>query len=260
MQTTPVAKAAVTAELEVGCVSSPAEATERVVGSSAKLGVVVDFGMLLPPELFDAPRLGFVNLHPSLLPRWRGAAPIQRAILEGDAKTGVSVQRVTERLDAGPLLGQIETLPGPDETAGELRERTARLGASLLVDSVARLFDGTAQFVDQCEDLATYARKVTKEDARIDWTASSERVCRTVRAFAPQPGAWCEVRGERVRIHRVKRISAKGPPGRVLDDDFTIACGSGAVRVLCAQRPGRKLMATRELLRGYPIKAGDRLS
>jgi methionyl-tRNA formyltransferase len=217
--------------------------------------VVAAYGLILPQPVLDAPRLGCLNVHASLLPRWRGAAPIQRAILAGDAMTGVTIMQMERGLDTGPMLAVVET-PVDGKTAGELTAELATLGARLMVDVLARPRPATPQ----PEDGVTYAAKIDKAESRLDFTASAVEAERQVRAFNPAPGAWFEHAGERIRVHAADPIDLSGEPATILDDRLTIACGQGALRPTLVQRAGRGVMTAEELLRGFPIPAGTSLA
>jgi methionyl-tRNA formyltransferase len=226
--------------------------------------VVVAFGQILTRDILEAPRLGCFNLHASLLPRWRGAAPIQRAIMAGDAITGVDVMRVDEGLDTGPTLASASTRIDALDTAGSLADRLSKLGASLMVEALAALDRGEARFTPQPEDGATYARKIRAAEARIRWDRSGERVDRQIRGLSPFPGAWFEAPGAKGPV-RIKALLSRleagaGEAGEVLDDALLIACGEGAVRVLKAQREGRGAQEGGEFLRGFPLNRGARVS
>jgi methionyl-tRNA formyltransferase len=218
--------------------------------------VVVAFGQILPREVLEAPRLGSFNLHASLLPRWRGAAPIQRAILAGDEISGATLMQMDEGLDTGPMLAR-ETLDIRGKNAGEVSEEMANLGAKLLGEWIEKPTEPVPQPIAG----ATYASKIDKAEGRIDWSAPAEQIERQVRAFAPSPGAWFEVKGERIKIlEAAAGADASGKPGEVLDDCLTIACGSGYIRPLKLQRAGRSPMTGGELLRGFPIGKGTILT
>lgn len=227
---------------------------------AADAAVVVAYGLILPVPILDAVPLGCLNLHASLLPRWRGAAPINRAVMAGDAESGVAVMRMEEGLDTGPVA-MMERVPiGPDMTAGELHDALARLGADLMGRALGALERGALQFVQQAAEGATYAHKIDKAETRIDWTRPWRAVHDHCRGLAPFPGAWFEVAGEagpvRVKVLRTTQGEGSGPPGTVLDDTLTIACGDGAVRLLTVQRAGRQPMAAEEFLRGTRLGAG----
>jgi methionyl-tRNA formyltransferase len=222
--------------------------------------VVVAFGQILPAAVLEAPRLGAFNLHASLLPRWRGAAPIQRAIMAGDAVTGVQVMRMTEGLDEGPILLSETVRIDALETAGSLYERLAPIGAHLLPRALAALERGALRETAQAADGVTYAKKIRSSEARIDWSKSAGLVDRRIRGLSPAPGAWFECRADD-RLIRIKALlstveEGQGAPGQVLDDRLLIACGKGAVRILRAQREGRSAQGADDFLRGFPISAG----
>jgi methionyl-tRNA formyltransferase len=226
--------------------------------------VVVAFGQILPAAVLEAPRLGSYNLHASLLPRWRGAAPIQRAIMAGDAETGAEVMRMTEGLDEGPLIAGVRLAIAPDETARTLHDRLAEAGSRLLVEAMDQLARGVAVAVPQAADGVTYAKKIKPAEARIDWSRPAAEVDRHIRGLSPVPGAWFEAPSDRGSV-RVKALLSRpaegeGDPGLVLDDGLTIACGAGAVRLLRAQREGKGAQDAGEFLRGFAIPRGTRLS
>ena len=221
------------------------------------VAIVVAYGLILPQAVLDAPRHGCLNLHASLLPRWRGAAPIQRAIMAGDQHTGVQVMQMEAGLDTGPMLTEQRT-PLPGKTAGELTAELAEMGARLIVEVLADLPAFAPH--PQPDDGVTYARKIEKAEARLDFAASAEQAERQVRAFAPAPGAFFELEGERYKVLAAEVASGSGTPGAALDDVLTIACGSGAIRPTRIQRAGRPAMDTRDLLRGKPIPAGTKLA
>ncbi len=219
--------------------------------------VVVAYGLILPLPILAAPRLGCLNVHASLLPRWRGAAPIHRAILAGDRETGVTIMRMEEGLDTGPMI-RAETVPiGPRMTTPELHDRLAMLGARLAVEALAAVADGRATETPQPAEGVTYAAKITPADGRVDWQDAAH-VDRQVRALLPRPGAWFEHRGERIRILEAALApDAAGPPGTVLDAAPTIACAAGGgIRLLRLQRPGRSPLAGADFLRGFPMPPG----
>jgi methionyl-tRNA formyltransferase len=220
--------------------------------------VVAAYGLILPRPVLEAPRLGCLNVHASLLPRWRGAAPIQRAILAGDPMTGVTIIQMEEGLDTGPMLAIMAT-PIDRKTAGELGDELARLGAEWMVEVLAR-----RQRIGprpQNEARATYAPKVRKEEARLDFRRAAAELERQVRAFNPAPGAWFEAKGERIKLLAAEPVEAAGESGEVLPDKgLTIACGEHALACVLVQRPGRAPMSGPELLRGFPIPPGTRLA
>lgn len=218
----------------------------------ADVAVVVAYGLILPQTVLDAPRLGCLNIHASLLPRWRGAAPIHRAIMAGDAETGICIMQMEAGLDTGPVLLREATAIGAEETTAELHDRLSAMGARLIVDALARLPDLRAE--PQPDDGVTYAAKIDKAEARVDFNRPAAEVDRQIRGLSPFPGAWVEIAGERVKLLRSRLARGHGAPGQVLDG-FTIACGSGAVEVLVAQREGKRPMPVAELLKGLSLPA-----
>ena len=226
----------------------------------ADVAVVAAYGLILPQAVLDAPVHGCLNVHGSLLPRWRGAAPVQRAILAGDRETGVGIMQMEAGLDTGPVRLEGRTAIG-GKTAGELTDELAAMGAALMVRVLADLDAHPA--VAQPVDGVTYAPKILKDEARIDWNLSAVQVERMVRAFAPVPGAWFEVAGERVKLLEAEVLAPADAPVRpstVIDDALTIACNPGAVRCVTVQRAGRGAMSAGELLRGFAVPAGTRLA
>jgi methionyl-tRNA formyltransferase len=217
--------------------------------------VVVAYGLILPKPILAAPRLGCFNLHGSLLPRWRGAAPIQRAIMAGDAETGVMSMRMEAGLDTGPVL-MAERTPIGRKTYGELHDELARLGADLMARTMGALERGTATETAQPEEGVTYAKKIEKEEARIDWTKSAREVDCHVRGLSPFPCAWSELKGDRVKVLNCEPVTGRGIPGNALDDALTVACGEGAVRLTRLQRPGKAAMNAADLLRGFAVPRG----
>ncbi len=232
-----------------------ADEQARFAALDADLAAVAAYGLILPKVILEAPKLGCVNVHASLLPRWRGAAPIQRSILAGDGVTGVTIMRMEEGLDTGPMLLTRETRVDR-KTAGELTAELARIGAGALTEWLARPSPG----VPQPEEGVTYASKIAKAEARIDWSASAEEIERQVRAFAPSPSAWFEAANERIKLLGAEIVNRSGKAGEVLDDQLTIACGRAAIQPLSVQRAGRGAMSAGELLRGFAIPEGTILS
>jgi methionyl-tRNA formyltransferase len=230
----------------------------------ADLAVVVAYGLLLPKAVLEATRFGCLNGHASLLPRWRGAAPIQRAIMEGDAETGMMVMRMEEGLDTGPVALVEKCAIAPDMTAGELHDRLMAIGASLMVEALAQLGINCLTFTQQAAAGVTYARKIDKSETRVDWTRPAGEVHNHIRGLSPFPGAWCEVdiggRLERLKLLRSTLSDGVGESGGILDDRLTVACGSGAVQLVEVQRAGGRPAAAQEFLRGAKIEKGMRLS
>ncbi|WP_038933336.1 methionyl-tRNA formyltransferase [Bradyrhizobium japonicum] len=232
------------------------EALDEFRAFDADAAVVVAYGMILPQAILDAPKLGCYNLHASLLPRWRGAAPINRAIMEGDAESGVMVMKMDVGLDTGDVA-MAERIAIPDNmTAVDLHDRLSRLGADLMVRAMAALARGGLQLKKQSEDGVTYAAKIDKAEARIDWTRPARAVLRHIHGLSPFPGAWAELENARVKILRCELAKGSGEPGAVLDDQLTIACGEEAIRIVELQREGKGRMQAADFLRGVPLKAG----
>ncbi len=221
---------------------------------NADAAVVVAYGLILPQAILDAPRHGCLNIHASLLPRWRGAAPIHRAILAGDAETGICVMQMETGLDTGPVLMRKATPIGAEETTGELHDRLSDMGAHCIVEALDRLGDLTPE--PQPEDGVTYAEKIDKSEARIDWTRPAVEVDRQIRGLSPFPGAWTEVSGERVKLLGSRLAEGQGAPGEVLDSDLVVACGDGAIKVTRLQRAGRGAQSAGDVLRGWAVPPG----
>lgn len=241
-----------------------AEAQAEFRAFDADIAVVAAYGLILPPAVLAAPKLGCLNIHASLLPRWRGAAPVQRAIMAGDAETGVDLMRMEEGLDTGPVAREIRTPIRASDTAGDLTQILATLGAKLIAESLPDLAAGRLNFRPQNSEGVTYARKIEKSEARIDWTADAVRVRNHIHALSPSPGAYGEIecggRTERIKILRAAVVDLSGPPGAVLDGEMTIACGMGAIRIIEAQRAGKSAMSGAELMRGAKIATGVRFN
>ncbi len=240
-----------------------AEEQERFRAFNADAAVVVAYGLILPRPILEATRHGAFNLHASLLPRWRGAAPINRAIMAGDSETGVSIMRIAEGLDTGPVCLKSRVPIGLDMTAGELHDALAAKGAALMVEALAELERGRLDCKPQPDEGVTYAHKLDPAETRIDWKRSARDVHNLIRGLSPSPGAWFEIeingKGERIKALRSVLAGGSGTPGKLLDKGLTIACGEGAVRLTEVQRSGKKPMAADEFLRGVPIRRGTSL-
>ena len=236
------------------------EALEEFRAFDADAAVVVAYGMILPQAILDAPKLGCYNLHASLLPRWRGAAPINRAIMAGDAESGVMVMKMDIGLDTGDVAMAERLAITDNMTALDLHDRLSRLGADLMVRAMAALDRGGLQLKKQSGDGVTYAAKIDKAEARIDWTRPAREVLRHIHGLSPFPGAWAEVENARVKILRCELAKGTGAPGEVLDDHLTIACGEGAIRLIELQREGKARMLAAEFQRGVPLKAGAKFT
>jgi len=222
--------------------------------------VVAAYGLILPQSILDAPRLGCLNVHASLLPRWRGAAPIHRAILAGDEKSGVTIMQMVAALDAGPMLSVRDVPIGSRMTSADLHDRLADTGGPLLVETLEAVAAGDLRGVDQDEAAVTYAAKLSKDEAPLDWTRPAADLDRQIRAFTPWPGATFRRGEEVVKVLEAEPAEGRGAPGAVLDDAFLVACGEGALRLTRLQRPGKKPMAAGDLLRGWPVLPGETLA
>lgn len=227
---------------------------EAFAALQADVAVVVAYGLLLPQSLLDAPAHGCLNIHASLLPRWRGAAPIHRAILAGDTETGVCIMQMEAGLDTGPVLLRLETKIEPDDTTATLHDRLAEIGAAAIVDALFALSTLTPEF--QSVEGVTYAKKIDKAEAKIDWTEPADVVDRQIRALSPFPGAWATYNGERIKFHMSQPSEGSGQAGEVIGA-FTIACGQGAVDILTAQRMGKRAMPVVEILKGLDLPKGS---
>ena len=255
--------------IEVRTPRSLKDAAEQEAFAALELdvAVVVAYGLILPQKVLEAPRLGCLNLHASLLPRWRGAAPIQRAIMAGDAETGVMVMQMEAGLDTGPVLLAEHVPIGPEETAGSLHDELSRRGADLMVRALAALSRGTLEATPQAEEGVTYAHKIEKAEARIDWQRPARELDAHIRGLTPFPGAFFEMarkgKSERVKVLRARPVEdlsrGKGEPGTGLEG-LTIACGEGALQLLEVQRAGKGAVSAEEFLRGFPLQKGERLA
>jgi methionyl-tRNA formyltransferase len=256
----PVQKFAANAGIEVRTPASLKSAEEQAAFAALKLdaAVVVAYGLILPKPILVAPRLGCFNLHASLLPRWRGAAPIQRAIMAGDEETGVMVMRMDEGLDTGPVL-MAKRVAIARKTYGQLHDGLAQLGAGLIGSALSALEHGIAQEKKQSNEGAVYANKITKEETRIDWKKSARELDCRVRALSPAPGAWFEAKGERIKVICAEPVASKGAPAEVVNE-LTIACGDGALKLLSVQRAGKAPMDADSFLRGFPLAKGECVS
>ena len=224
---------------------------------SPDLAVVVAYGQIIPKIFLGTAKFGFINIHASLLPKWRGAAPIQRAIMNGDTKTGVSIMRIEEKLDGGPVLSAKELDLDQTTTYGEIEKKLSELGASVLIESLKKIENGKAKFVDQVHSEATYAKKIDKTETKINWNLDANEVIRHIHGLSPNPGAWFEYENERFKVLRANKSSATGKPGSVLDEKLTIGCKSDSIQILEIQRQGKNKQTTKEFLLGNKIVNGS---
>jgi methionyl-tRNA formyltransferase len=236
------------------------QAQTDFAGFELDAAVVVAYGLILPKPILESPRLGCLNIHASMLPRWRGAAPIQRAILAGDGETGVTIMMMDEGLDTGPELLKESVPIEPSATGETLHDELAALGARLIVEALDGLAAGRLTPTPQDEGGATYAAKLTREEGRLDWARPANELARQVRAFSPWPGAWFQHGDDRLKVLAAEFAAGSGAPGSVLDDQLTVACGEGALRLTIVQREGRAPVDAAALLRGYPIAPGSALA
>jgi methionyl-tRNA formyltransferase len=260
VQVTPVEREARRLGLSVLTPASlkSAEAQGEFRAHNADAAVVIAYGLILPKAILEAPKLGCFNVHASLLPRWRGAAPINRAIMAGDDETGVTIMKMDEGLDTGAVAMAERLGVAPDMTAGELHDALARLGADLMARALAALERGSLALAPQPAQGVSYAAKIANSETRIDWSKPWKQVHDHIRGLSPFPGAWFELGGVRIKALRSTKGEGAGAPGTVLDDRLTIACGAGAVRLTQVQRAGKQPMAAEDFLRGTPVKAGTR--
>ena len=236
------------------------EAQAAFRAHNADAAVVVAYGLILPKSVLEAPRLGCFNIHASLLPRWRGAAPINRAIMAGDTESGITIMKMDEGLDTGAMT-MVERVPiGADITAGDLHDVLSRLGADLMLRALAAAERGSLTLTLQPDKGVTYAEKISKSETRIDWSKPWKQVHDHIRGLSPFPGAWFEIDGARIKALRSTKGEGSGAAGTALDDKFTIACGTGAVRLTQVQRAGKQPMSADEFLRGTPVKSGVRVA
>jgi len=226
----------------------------------ADAAVVIAYGHILPKPILEAPKLGCFNVHASLLPRWRGAAPINRALMAGDADSGVTIMKMDEGLDTGAMAMTERVTVSKDMTAGELHDTLSRLGADLMARALAALERGALTLTPQPQQGVTYADKISNAETRIDWDKPAQRVHDHIRGLSPFPGAWFELNGVRVKVLRSAKVEGSGTSGSTLDDKLAIACASGAVRLLQIQRAGKQPMSAEDFLRGTPVKAGTKVA
>ena len=224
------------------------------------LVVVVAYGQIIPDIYFKNPKLIFLNLHASLLPKWRGAAPIERAILNKDKETGISIMKIEKKLDAGPYIKQAKVKINKETTSGELIKSLSVLGAEALKESIELISLGEASFIEQNEKKATYAKKIDKVETRINWKDKAENIIAKINAFNPKPGAWFLFKNERIKILKAKEIIQKGEEGKVLDDKLTVGCSANAIQILKLQKEGRREMDAVEFLAGNNLGKGTKLN
>jgi len=223
---------------------------------SPDIVVVVSYGQIIPNFFFNIAKFGFINIHASLLPKWRGAAPIQRAIMNGDKKIGVSIMKIEEKLDSGPVLESKEIELDHNATYGEIEKKLSVIGANLLVENLNKLETDNLKFIDQVHSEATYAKKIDKSETRINWSLEATKVLAHIHGLSPNPGAWFEYENERFKVLRANKSSVNGNPGTLLDENLTIACKSDSIKILEIQRQGKNIQTTKDFLLGKKIRKG----
>ena len=227
---------------------------------SADLAVVVAYGQLIPKSFLNLTKHGFINIHASLLPKWRGAAPIQRAIMNGDKQTGVSIMKIEEKLDSGPVLASKEIELNQNATHGEIEKKLSIMGADLLVENLKKLEEGNLKFIEQVHSEATYAKKIDKSETKINWSLNATKVLAHIHGLSPAPGAWFEHKGERFKVLRATKFSASGNPGVILDENLTVACKFDSIKILEIQRQGKNKQTIKDFLLGKKISKGTFLT
>ncbi|MAH54434.1 MAG: methionyl-tRNA formyltransferase [Pelagibacteraceae bacterium] len=233
---------------------------EFIKNLSADLGVVVAYGKLIPINILEATKLGFLNIHASLLPKWRGAAPIQRSIMNGDKKTGISIMKIQEKLDSGPIMASRELELNSNSVYGEVEKKLSDIGANLLIECLQTIEKGNSKFVEQLHSEATYAKKISKKEAKIDWNSSANKIVAHIHGLNPNPGAWFEFQKERIKVWKAKKLLLNGRPGTVLDENLTVACQSNSIQILEIQREGKNKQSTKDFLLGKKISQNSLLT
>ena len=227
---------------------------------SADVVIVVAYGQIIPKNFLNEPKFGFINLHASLLPKWRGAAPIQRAIMNGDKKIGVSIMKIEEKLDSGPILASEELELDQNATHGEIEKQLSIMGANLLIKSLKNIEDGNSKFVDQVHSEATYAKKIDKSETKINWSLDALKVLAHIHGLSPSPGAWFEYENERYKVLKARIVTTKGKSSFVLDENLTVGCKSDSIKILELQRQGKNKQTAKEFLLGKKIIKGSALN
>ena len=233
---------------------------EEFIKLDADLVVVIAYGQIIPEIYLKNPKLIFLNVHASLLPKWRGAAPIERAILNKESETGISIMKIEKKLDAGPVVKQVKVKINKELTSGELTNKLSVIGAEALKDSIDLISSGKAIFIKQNEKEATYAKKIEKIETRINWEDKAENIIAKINAFNPKPGAWFLLKNERIKILKAREVTKNGKEGEILDDKLTISCSVNAIQILRIQREGKREMNVTEFLKGNSIEKGTKLS
>ena len=227
---------------------------------SPDIAVVVAYGQIIPKKFLDIPKFGFINIHASLLPKWRGAAPLQRAIMNGDKNIGVSIMRIQEKLDSGPVLLSEKIEINNEKTHGEIEKKISQMGADLFIKGLKNIKDGNAKFVEQNHSDATYAKKIKKSETKINWNQDANKVLGHIHGLSPSPGAWFIFENERFKVLKGKISQEKGKPGHILNENLTVGCGSSSIQILEIQREGKNIQIAKEFLIGKKIKKGEKLA
>jgi methionyl-tRNA formyltransferase len=233
---------------------------EFIRNLSADLGVVVAYGKLIPKNILETTKLGFLNIHASLLPKWRGAAPIQRSIMNGDKKTGISIMKIQEKLDNGPVMASRELELNSNSTYGDVEKKLSDVGANLLIECLQTIEKGNPKFIEQVHSEATYAKKISKKEAKIDWNSSADKIVAHIHGLNPSPGAWFEFQKERIKVWKAKKLLLNGRPGTVIDENLTVACQSNSIQILEIQREGKNKQSTKNFLLGKKISQNSLLT
>ena len=228
-------------------------------GLSPDLVVVVAYGQIIPKNLLEIPKFGFINIHASLLPRWRGAAPIQRAIMNKDKKIGVSIMKIEEKLDSGPVLSSKEMELNHNSTYGEIEKKLSIFGANLLVETLKKISVGKVEFKKQDTNKVTYAKKISKDETRINWNLEADKIIAHIHGLSPNPGAWFEHKGDRFKVFKATKSSLSEKPGTVIDENLNVACKSNSIQILELQKQGKNKQTVKEFLLGYKINKGETL-
>jgi methionyl-tRNA formyltransferase len=226
-------------------------------GLSPDLVVVVAYGQIIPKNFLEIPKFGFINIHASLLPRWRGAAPIQRAIMNKDKKIGVSIMKIEEKLDSGPVLSSKEMELNHNSTYGEIEKKLSIFGANLLVETLKKISVGKVEFKKQDTNKVTYAKKISKDETRINWNLEADKIIAHIHGLSPNPGAWFEHKGDRFKVFKATKSSLSEKPGTVIDENLNVACKSNSIQILELQKQGKNKQTVKEFLLGYKINKGE---
>jgi len=231
-----------------------------IKGLSADIAVVVAYGKLIPKNILKTTKLGFINIHASLLPKWRGAAPIQRAIMNEDKNTGVTIMKIEEKLDCGPIIASRELELDVNATYGETEKKLSKIGANLLIENLKKIASDDLKFVEQVHSEATYAKKINKKEAKINWNSNADKVIAQIHGLNPNPGAWFEFEKERIKVWKAKKLLVNGKPGTVLEENLTVACKSDSIQILEIQREGKNKQLTQDFLLGKKIRKNSLLT